>query len=385
MDAEKKLKGLIEEVLSEKVKDQRDEILEEVNSKYDTVEERIAAIEAMPTKDNGKVQVEPEVAEPVYKGRTLDRMAKGFTYLKGEKKIDATKMMIDFIERVVTNGKAALNETSATQGGYLTFPEYMEELLSFARLTSVCLQKCRVMSVSTDSIHIPYEDTSVSTAFVNEAGSIGQSEPTVGELNLTPAKLAAYSICSNELLADSEFDILTWLTSLMGEAVGQKVDEEVFNGSTFTKLISASGITEVETSTNTTAGITIDFLAQVITSLASNKAVGAEFYMHRNGLRYLLALEDSVGNSIWTPAGGPTGAIWGIPVNIVEAFPSGVTGNDVFGIYGNLKHYLIAMRQGLEMTSDPYGLFTTDQTRFRGIMRVHGAPWDTSAFCQMKI
>jgi HK97 family phage major capsid protein len=382
MNSQEKLAELIKEVLDPKLKDQAEDILEQVKTDHNTMEGRIAALEAMPTKDVSTDTPEKPV-ETEYKGRKLAAMGKGLN-LSPEVKDEVAKMFIDFIEASKV-GKAALNETTTTQGGYLVFDEYVNELLSFVRLNSLTMQKARVLNVSSDSIRIPTENTAVSVAFANEAASISQSEPTVGELNLTPAKLAAYSIASNELIADSQFDILTWLTSLYGEAMGQEIDNQVFNGSTFTGLISAAGITEVETSTNTTAGLTVDYLAQVVTALPQNKNIGAEFYMNRAGYRFFLALEDDVGNQIWTPAGGPMGAIWGIPVNIVEQFPSDISGNSVVGIYGNLSHYIIALRQGMDMAVDPYGAFTTDQTRFRATMRIHGEAWDASAFCQMKI
>lgn len=384
MDAQEKLTGLIKEILDPKMKDQAEALLDEVKSKNNTLEERLVALEAIPTKTI-KIVEEPEEKVVDYKGRKLSTLGQTLN-LRPEIKDDVSKMFIDFLETAMKNGKAAMNEGTTTQGGYMVFDEYISELLAFARLTSMALTDARVINVSSDSIHIPYEDTSVSVAWLNEAASITQSEPTVGELNLTPKKLAAYSISSNELLADSEFDVVSWLTSLYAEAIGQEFDNQMFNGSTWTGIVSASGINTVETTTNTTAGIDVDLFAQALTSLAVNKSAGAQFYMHRNGFRYVLALEDDAGNNIWSPGQGPFGSIWGVPVKMPEAFPSGVTGNDVIGIYGNLSHYIIAMRKSLiSLDVDPFGAFLTDQTRFRGIVRAHGAPWNASAFTQIKI
>lgn len=383
MDAQEKLLGLIKEAIDPKMKEQAEELMDEVKSKHNTLEERIAALEAMPTKDvpEGEDKVEKEVE---YKGRKLVKIGENFKNTSYRDEV--SKMFIDFVERALKYGKAALNETTTTQGGYMVFDEYVSELLMFARLQSMALQKARVLNVGSDSVHIPYEDTSVSVAWYSEAAAISESDPTVGELNLTPKKLAAYSMSSNELLADSEFDIVSWLTDLYAEAIGQEFDNQMFNGATWTGIVSASGINTVETTTNTTAGIDVDLFAQVLTSMASNKAAGAEFYFHRNGMRYVYALEDGAGNNIWSPGQNGPGAIWGVPINLVEQFPSTVASNKVFGIYGNLVHYIIALRKGMtSLDVDPYGRFLNDQTRFRATVRAHGAPWNAGAFTQLKI
>ena len=367
------------------MKDQANEILEQVKSENNTMAERIAALEALPaTKVNFNTKNDDEPKKDlIYKGRKMINM--GTRISKGIRE-PVAKMFIDFIERGLTNGKAALNETTTTQGGYLVFEEFINELMMYARLKSMALQKARIINVSTDNVHIPTEGTSVSVAWLNEAGSITESEPTVGELNLTPKKLAAYSKMSNELLADSAFDVVSWLTDLFAEAIGQEFDNQMFNCSTWTGIVSASGINTVETTGNAITDVDVDFLAQVLTAVAPNKAAGAELFFHRNGFRYILALEDSEGHNIWSPMGNGVIGIWGIPVNVVEQFPSGIGSNDVFGLYGNLNNYIIAMRKSLtSLELDPYGAFLTDQTRARAVVRAHGGLWNAGGFVQMKI
>jgi HK97 family phage major capsid protein len=396
MDGEKKLRGLISELIDEKTKEQTDEIvdknaekvakLKEENSEMKT---RLEALENAPAmKVKLPVPGEDTTVDAIYKGRNLADMSLKLS-LPDDRKQALSKFFIDFVEKALNNGhaKVALNETTTTQGGYMVFDQYIRELLAFARLQSVCLQECRVIDVSSDSIRIPYEDTSVSVAWYSEAGTISNSEPTVGELNLTPTKLAAYAMSSNELLADSAFDVVSWLTELFAEAIGQEIDNQVWNGTTFTALVSASGINTVETTGNAVSGVDIDYLAQVVSSLAPNKLMGAKFYMHRNNFRYIRALEDGAGNAVYTPAmGGAPGRIWEYPYVLSEQMPSTATSNDVIGIFGNLNHYIIARRKGdMTLDVDPYGRFLNDQTRFRTTTRWHGAPWNAGGFTQMKI
>ena len=386
MNGQEKLTELLKEVVDPKLKDQANEILEQVKSENNTLAERINALESMPANKVNFKQEEEPISNIKYKGRKISDLGKKLK-ISDKLREPMAKMFIDFIESAMKYGKAAMNEGTVGEGGYLVFDEYVQELMAFARLQSIALQKARIINVSTDSVHIPTESSSISVAWLNEVASITESEPTVSELNLTPKKLAAYSIASNELLADSAFDIVSWLTDLYAEAIGQEFDNQMFNGSTWTGIVSAAGIGTVETTGNSISDVSIDFLAQVLTSMAPNKAAGSEFYFHRNGFRYILALEDGAGNSVWSPSlTNQAGSIWGVPVNLPEQFPSAVYGAAVFGLYGNLNHYIIAMRKGnVSLDIDPYGAFLTDQTRFRGIVRAHGAPWNTGAFVQLKV
>jgi HK97 family phage major capsid protein len=265
--------------------------------------------------------------------------------------------------------------------GYLVFPEYVNEILAFARLKSLALQDCRVINVGTDTIYIPTESTSVNVYWVNEASQLTQSEPVVGQLTLTPKKLAAFSVLSNELLADSSFDVVSWLTELFAEAIAMELDNQIFNGMAFTPLI--SNISQSVTAAGT---LTVAKLADLIDGIPSNKAMDAKLYMHRNGFKLIRGLKDDGNNAIYSPATSQKpNSVWEVPVVLNEMFPSDTTASvSPIMVYGNLKNYIIASRKtGVTLEADPYGLFTKDQTRFRVVTRYHGAPWNTSGFAKM--
>ncbi len=354
---------------------------------------KVEAMEKAPVKTvTLPVPGRKETADFIYKGRDVRNQGRILTLKDEDKKESIAKMFIDFVERAVNGSeKAALNETTAAQGGYTVFPEYISTLLALARLNSVALQDANVIQVSTDSIHIPKEDTKFSGAWVAEANAIGAVDPTFTEINLTPKKYASYTTASNEMLADTEFDIVSMLTSQFAESVALEIDKQVFdvNQTQFTPLPDAAGINSVETLTNTIAGlsdwrVTSNAMAQ----LSSNKLAGAKWYTHRTFFHYLRVMKDELTNGLYDPQSGmgPLGSLWGFPVALPESYSTDSTAGAPVVLFGNLMNYIIAERKGaISIDVDPYGRFLNDQTRFRATVRYHGLPVHADAFCQINV
>jgi len=404
-EKQEKLRGMVLEVfpqLQEEAKEEKSLLTEEIEVLKESNTEMKAKIEAIENAPEKKVNLqvpgETKTISAIYKGHNL--YGKGATLKLPEERREAiAKMFIDFIEQYSTTGKAKLNilekasppDLSGGTGanvGYLVFPDYVNELLAFAREQSVALQECRIMNVGSDSIYIPKEDTNgMGVAWTDELAQFTQKYPTVELLNLTPKKLGAYARMSNELLADSEFDLVSWLTELFAEGIARELDSQIWSGTEFTALIGSAGIVSATTDSTATSSINIDHLADTISSLPSYKSQGARFYFHRNNFKYIRTLEDGAGNSVYTPAmGGAPGMIWEYPYTLSEQMPSTATTGDCIGVFGNLKNYIIARRSGnIVLEADPYGNFDYDITRFRVKVRYHGAPWNSTGFVQMML
>jgi len=405
---QEKLRGMVLEMfpqLQEEAKEANTLLQDEVAALKETnvdMKNKIEALENAPVKKvNLQVPGDNKTIGAIYKGRNLFGAGAKLS-LAPDRKEAVAKMFIDFLDQYLRRGKASINilekanpadssppDLSEGVGGtvgYLVFPDYVNELLAFAREQSVALQDCRIMNVSSDSVYIPREDTNgITVAWTNELDQLTQKNPVVELLNLTPKKLGAYVRMSNELLADTEFDLVSWLTELFAEGIARELDGQVWSGIQFTALIGAANIVSVTSASDATTSINIDMLAETIAALPSYKAQGARFYFHRNNFRWVRVLEDGGGNAVYTPAmAGAPGAIWEYPYTLSEQMPSTYTAGDCIGVFGNLKNYIIARRSGdITLEADPYGAFTYDITRFRVKVRFHGAPWNASGFVQM--
>jgi len=271
--------------------------------------------------------------------------------------------------------KAAMQEGTTTEGGYLVPDEYTNEILAFARLSSVALQYCRLWNMSTDVRRIPAENAAVSVAWTAEEGTITESEPTVAEVVLTAKRLDAYSKVSNELLQDSAVDIVSWLTELFAEAMGQELDNQVFagTGDPISGLTTAAcGYSVVLSSGNTNiSAVTGTNLSDMISKLSANKRAGARWYFEKSVFHFVRTLKDSNNAFLYNPIGGAqANTIWGYPYTDCEKMPSTNSANSPFALFGNLRYFALGRRlQSTTLDVDPYGLFTTYQTRFRIVQR----------------
>lgn len=383
MDAEKQLRGLIAEMIDEKTMSKAAEIADKKNEDHAKMVEQNAELKAQIEKLQSAPAQKVELPVPgstekktFYKGYNLAKQGMILS-LDDARKQEVAKMFVDMI-----HGKAAMQEGTTTEGGFLVFDEYQSEILAHARLSSVALRDCRILPMASDTLRIPREDGAVSVNWTAEEIALTQSEPTIAEVVLTANKLGAYSIVSNELLADSQFDIVSWLTELFAEAAGQEIDNQWMNGTTFTGILSGGVTTNTVTCTSTTTTpnrhVQVDDteLSSMVAALTSNKLVGAKYYLHRNSLHYIRMMEDTAGVRIWMlPNANQPGTIYGYPYELVDAIPSAPNAGDPFLAFGNMKKgYIIGIRRGaMSLDMDPYGAFTTDQTRFRLVTRFDGA------------
>jgi HK97 family phage major capsid protein len=304
----------------------------------------------------------------IYKGYDLRNQMQRFD-IPADRKEAHAKFLVDLIT------KTAMTEASTTGGGYLVPDEYEMDLQALARLQSVAMQDCRIWTMGTDTLRIPAENGAVSVDWASaEADPNVNSEPTVAEITLSTKRLGAYSVASNELLEDSAIDITGWLTELFAEAQGQEIDNQVFNGTTFTSDLhggcgtTISGVTAI-------SSLTFTNFSNAIAQLEEIRAVGAKFYFNKSVAHYVRTMIDASNRLIYQmPTAGNPGNIYGYPtVQVPKMTAAPTAGQQVF-IFGNLqKGYALGRRRGMTMSVNPYILMKEHQTQFINSSRWDGA------------
>jgi len=200
---------------------------------------------------------------------------------------------------------------------------------------------------------------------------------TLTEVEIDAYELSAFSRVRNTTLADSKSDIVSWLTESLSEAQGMALDNAAFNGdgtSTYgycSGLLSAAAGYSVVMSSGSTnfSSITSTNLSEIISKLSGLRKIGAKFYMHGEILHYARSLLDTNNRPIFIETIGsrisPT--IWGYPYKEVTQMPSTSAANTAFMVFGNLgKHFGVGRRlNATTLSVDPYGLWTTNRTRFK--------------------
>ena len=377
---QKELAGMIKEQLSESFGH------DELKAKFAEQEEAAAkALEANKAlaekvekmeKAQGKVLdlevpgSEKKTDSFIYKGYNLNGQGLSLNMKDNDKRERYAKFFIDAIR-----GKASLTEGNT--GAYVLEDEMVHDVMGLARLSSVALQECRILNTGNDTVKIPVEATSTSVDAQAFGTANTESDATLGQISLDMNRIGNYCEVYNDLLADSFFDITSWLMDLNAETYGQAIDAGVFNGSnSFTQgLLGNCGTTvTVSGSNGTIADLAFGDFSEAISSLAGVRKAGAKFYLNKTGMHYVRTMIDASNRLIYQfPSDGAPSGIYGYPVVEVESITGAPASSAYFVIYGNLKNYVLGIRQGMEMTVNPYIKMKEGISQFIFFGRADGA------------
>lgn len=91
------------------------------------------------------------------------------------------------------------------------------------------------LNISTESIRIPLLTGDVSSGWYDELDSISEADPTTDELVVTPKGVKAYTLVSNESVADTQPAIANLIGNSIGRSIAKKIDDAFFSLSAITK------------------------------------------------------------------------------------------------------------------------------------------------------
>ena len=290
--------------------------------------------------------------------------------------------------------KAALSEAAGALGGFLVPEEYRMELRMLQLEQAAFRGQATVIPMGSMIQHWPYvRDTShVSSVYGGvigyweaEAATIGESEPTFGQLTLTAKKLTAYTVISNEVMQDS--------SGALEAFIGQQFPKALnfFEEKAFWKGVGAGQpLGVLSTDNGALYSVTRDTTGHVmyadIVNMASHILPSSEnnvVWFANPSVKtdlYQMSLNVGTGGSavfVNPLTGGatqpPPNQIFGRPLIFTEHLKALGTAGDICVV--DLSYYLIGDRQAMAMMASPHVKFTQDQTVFRLIERLDGRPW----------
>lgn len=340
--------------------------------------------------------------EKINSDEEIDKYSKFMiALLKASKDHDqeAKQYLNDFYKEYVAeiladNPALAIAKTSlyggSGTGAYLVPDEYLWDMCMLARNNTFALRECSVIPMNSDQLYVPAELTLASVTWTTkDTGTLTAGEPTFAQVSLAATRLDGIATLSNELLNDSAMDVVSMLSEQFGYAVAYELDNQVLSGtgtpvSGLTTATCGYSVVMSATSTNFSA-LTADILSEAIYKLESGDTINARFIINRIGMHYARTLKDSNGAPIWAqPAGPQPATIWGFPYFQSEKITNTSAVSTALAVFGNFKKYYIGRRLAAgSLEVDPYGLFTTYQTRFRMVSRWALALGRSTAFVRV--
>lgn len=257
---------------------------------------------------------------------------------------------------------------STTPGSVIAPDEWSSNFFDKLSAESVAIRSgIRVIRTNRDVLHVPRIDSDPTAAWTAEGGTITPSDPAYTDIPATPRKLASLTVVSNELIADSNPDVISLLEKQMTRALALKLDLGVFEGSGTPPEI--RGLKNVVGITTDAAGVPTNFdpFAEAITVLESNNATATAIVTSPEAWGALMILKEGTGSNtpILPGSVGQDAArrIYGVPVFVT----SQLTPGDAYVFDGS--QVVLVVRQDTTIAVDSSRLFNSDQSEVRAIMR----------------
>ena len=270
----------------------------------------------------------------------------------------------------------ALQEGTDSEGGYLVPDEFERTLVEALEEENVFRTLAHVIRTSSGDRKIPVVASKGSASWVDEEGAYQESDDAFSQVSIGAYKLGTMIKVSEELLADSVFDLEAYISKEFARRIGAREEESFFNGDGKGKplgILAAAGGAEVGVTAASATAITADEVIDLFYSLKAPYRKNAVRVLNDATVKQIRKLKDGNGQYLWQPSlvAGTPDTILGRPVKTSAFMPTAAAGAKTIA-FGDFKYYWIADRQGRTFKK-LYELFAaTGQVGFMGTQRVDG-------------
>ena len=357
-----------------------------------TLEDKIEKLEAIPVDKQMNIEVGPP---DNYKGFKFHKQGMDDPLMLPSDPKRKERVVKEFLDMISIYKEKdvfkVMNEGTGSAGGDWVPEEWVMNVEEKARLISVALQDCRKYPMAANVLHIPAQGTSVTVTWANESAASSQSEPGAADVDLTAKRVGLWGKFTRELLDDAVNDIVSFITRDVVEALGQEIDNQVFNGTEFTGVLAAATNTVTYGAANTATSYT-DMVARnfydAIYKMAAVRRRGAKFYLPKEQLPYIQSLTTGTGGvPLMSLLGGAqTATIGGYSFSEVEAIDGTDSTATDYCSFGSLQNYALGVRllpNSLELNPYAGTEFKQFEVLFRMYARLAGAPIFNDVFVTM--
>jgi HK97 family phage major capsid protein len=338
--------------------DQRSLVIETMNAQADRENRAAEAMQGF------EAQVKPAVAVPAIDEAELIR-----SLARGEIRSHS------FEKRDVTKGSTGAPVPTS----------FYDQVIMLARHVGPMLETSTILNTAGgENLQIPSLSAYSTGTVTSEAGPIGESDPTFNAFKTLGAyKYSFLTQISREMVEDAGVDILGFLATQTGNALGYAVNGALTTGTGTvqpTGIVTAAG-SGITGGTGVTGGFTADNLIDLVYSVdtAGRTLPGTGWQMNAKAISAVRKLKDNAGQYLFSPSlsADARDLLLGYPIFENPAMADPATSAKSV-IFGHLPSYFARTVGGLRLDrSDDYA-FQNDLITFRATMRVDGNLIQTS-------
>ena len=356
------------------------ELTGEENQTYDRImadlDQRSAVIETM----NAQAERENRAAEAM----------KGF-----ESQVKPANIAVPAIDeaeliRSLARGEirsASFEKRDVTKGstGAPVPTSFYDQVILLARTVGPMLETSTIINTAGgENLQIPSLSAYSVGTVTSEAGAIGESDPTFNAFKTLGAyKYSFLTQISREMVEDAGVDILGFLATQTGNAIGYAVNGALTTGTGTVQPngIAATAGSGITGSTAVSGAFTADNLIDLVYSVetAGRTLPGTGFMMNAKSIAAVRKLKDTAGNYVFSPAlsGDKRDLVLGYEVYENPAMADPATSAKSV-LFGHLPSYFVRTVGGLRLDRSDDFAFQNDLITFRATMRVDGNLIQTS-------
>ena len=248
--------------------------------------------------------------------------------------------------RLVTN---VLSTGVDADGGYLVPTEFERAIVKGLAEANVVRSLAKVISTNVER-KVPVAATGSTATWVAENGTIPVSDVTFGQKTLDAYKLTNQIKVSVELLADSMFDLESYIAEEFARALGV-AEEQAFIAGTGsgqpTGIFHAANGAQVGATAAGNTAISFDDVVNLIYALKGPYRRNAAFLTHDSTVSAMRKLKDTNGQFLWQPSlqAGQPDKLFGYPLHTSPYVPT-IKASALTVAFGDFSNYWIADRQG---------------------------------------
>ena len=270
----------------------------------------------------------------------------------------------------------ALQVGTDSEGGYLVPDEFERTLVEALQEENLFRQLATIITTSSGDRKIPVVASKGTASWVDEEGTIPESDDAFGQVSIGAYKLATMIKVSEELLSDSVFNLERYIAKEFGRRIGAKEEEAFFIGDGTGKptgIFHSTGGAGVGVTAASASAISIDEIMDLFYSLKSPYRKNAAFVTNDATIKAIRKLKDGNGQYLWQPSvtAGQPDSLLNRPLKTSAYVPVIASAAKTIA-FGDFSYYWVADRQGRSFQRLNELFAVTGQVGFKATQRVDG-------------
>lgn len=291
-----------------------------------------------------------------------------------------------FMNHIRRKAVDALQEDTAGEGGYLVPVEFERKLVEGRDKTDPIFGLANHITLGAHEKNVPVVSSQGSASLIAEEGSYSDSDDGFSQVAFKAYKFGRICKASEELIADSAFDIEAFLRDSFARSIGKCQAGYFWTGTGSSQPQGVLTGADTGVTTGNASTITADEVIDLYYSLPEQYRQTATFAFNDATMKVIRKLKDGSGNYLWQPglAGTTPDTLLGRPVVTSENIPTIGAGKKV-GVFGDFSFYWIGDRQGVNFLRLNELYAANGQIGFRGNQRSDGHVMLSTAFKVLKM